>query len=50
MERKLWKGRVGGVVSTKRGNAIVVAVRVEEKHPAYGKFENKTAKFVAHDE
>ena len=30
--------------------SIVVAVKRKEKHPKYGKFVNKTKKFVAHDE
>lgn len=38
------------VVSNKMDKSIVVAVRVKEKHPVYGKFVNKTTKFVAHDE
>ncbi len=50
MERRLRKERVGIVVSNKMDKSIVVAVREKEKHPIYGKFVNKTAKFVAHDE
>ena len=50
MERKLRKERIGVVVSNKMDKSIVVAVRVKEKHPVYGKFVNKTTKFVAHDE
>ena len=38
------------VVSNKMDKSIIVAVRVKEKHPVYGKFVNKTTKFVAHDE
>ena len=38
------------VVSNKMDKSIVFAVRVKEKHPVYGKFVNKTTKFVAHDE
>ena len=30
--------------------SIVVAVNRKMKHPIYGKFVNKTSKFVAHDE
>jgi small subunit ribosomal protein S17 len=30
--------------------SIVVAVERKEKHPKYGKFVNKTSKFMAHDE
>jgi small subunit ribosomal protein S17 len=29
---------------------IVVAVKRKVKHPIYGKFVNKTTKFVVHDE
>ena len=50
MERKLRKGRIGGVVSNKMDKSIVVAVKTQEKHPIYGKFVKKTTKFVAHDE
>ncbi len=38
------------VVSNKMDKSIVVAVRRKVKHPIYGKFVNKTTKFVAHDE
>ena len=47
MERNLRKERIGVVVSNKMDKS---AVRVKEKHPVYGKFVNKTTKFVAHDE
>ena len=50
MERNLRKERVGVVVSNKMGKSIVVAVKRKVKHPIYGKFVNKTTKFVAHDE
>ena len=50
MERNLRKERIGVVVSNKMDKSIVVAVRVKEKHPVYGKLVNKTTKFVAHDE
>ena len=50
MERNLRKERIGVVVSNKMDKSIVVAVRVKEKHPVYGKFVNKTTKFVAHDD
>ena len=46
MERNLRKERIGVVVSNKMDKSIVVAVRVKEKHPVYGKFVNKTTKFV----
>ena len=50
MERNLRKERIGVVVSNKMDKSIIVAVKVKEKHPIYGKFVNKTTKFVAHDE
>ena len=49
-ERNLRKERIGVVVSNKMEKSIVVAVQRKEKHPKYGKFVNKTKKFVAHDE
>lgn len=49
MERNLRKERIGVVVSNKMDKTAVVAVRVREKHPLYGKFVNKTTKFVADD-
>jgi len=48
--RNLRKERIGVVVSNKMDKSIVVAVKRKEKHPKYGKFVNKTKKFVAHDE
>ena len=50
MERNLRKERIGMVVSNKMDKSIVVAVKRKVKHPIYGKFVNKTTKFVAHDE
>ena len=49
MERNLRKERTGLVVSNKMDKSIVVAVNRKVKHPIYGKFVNKTTKFVAHD-
>ncbi len=48
--RNLRKERTGVVVSDKMEKSIVVAVKRKVKHPIYGKFVNKTTKFVAHDE
>ncbi|WP_372775314.1 30S ribosomal protein S17 [Mangrovibacterium sp.] len=48
--RNLRKERIGVVVSDKMEKTIVVAVKMKEKHPIYGKFVNKTTKFYAHDE
>ena len=50
MERNLRKERVGVVVSSKMEKSIDVAVKRKVKHPIYGKFVNKTTRFVAHDE
>jgi small subunit ribosomal protein S17 len=50
MERNLRKERVGIVVSNKMDKSIVIAVKRKVKHPIYGKFVNRTKKFVAHDE
>ncbi len=48
--RKLRKEKVGQVVSNKMEKSITIAVHRKEKHPIYGKFVNKTTKFMAHDE
>jgi len=42
--------RVGIVVSNKMEKSITIAVHTKAKHPIYGKFVNKTSKFMAHDE
>jgi small subunit ribosomal protein S17 len=49
-ERNLRKEKVGVVTSNKMSKSIVVSVMRKVKHPKYGKFVNKTSKFVAHDE
>ena len=49
MERNLRRERVGVVVSNKMDKSIVVAVKRKVKHPIYGKFVNKTTRFLAHD-
>jgi 30S ribosomal protein S17 len=48
--RNLRKERIGIVMSNKMEKSIVVAVKRKVKHPIYGKYVNKTTKFVAHDE
>lgn len=48
--RKLRKEKIGTVTSNKMQKSIVVAVERKVKHPKYGKFINRTTKFVAHDE
>ena len=50
MERNLRKERIGVIVSNKMDKTIVVAVETKGKHPMYGKFINKTTKFVAQDD
>ncbi|MBL0329924.1 MAG: 30S ribosomal protein S17 [Bacteroidetes bacterium] len=50
MERNLRKEKIGTVTSNKMEKSIVVAVERKVKHPKYGKFVNKTTKFVAHDD
>src|SRR3546814_14314839 len=50
MERNLRKTRIGQVVSNKMDRSILVNVERKVKHPIYGKFVNKTTKFMAHDE
>ena len=47
--RNLRRERIGVVVSNKMNKSIVVAVKRKVKHPIYGKFVNKTSKFLAHD-
>ncbi len=48
-KRNLRKERIGIVTSNKMEKSIVVAVKRKVKHPIYGKFVNKTTKFIAHD-
>ena len=48
--RNLRKERIGLVVSNKMDKSIVVLVKRKMKHPIYGKFINKSTKFMAHDE
>jgi len=49
-KRNLRKERIGLVVSDKMDKSIVVIVNRKVKHPIYGKFINKSKKFMAHDE
>lgn len=46
IRRKLQQGTV---VSNKMDKTVVVAVIRQIKHPIYGKFVQRTKKFVAHD-
>ncbi|HXB41519.1 MAG TPA: 30S ribosomal protein S17 [Bacteroidia bacterium] len=48
--RNFRKEKVGVVTSNRMTKSIVVAVERKVKHAKYGKFLNKTSKFVAHDE
>ena len=50
MYRNLRKERIGIVTSNKMDKSIVVSIARRVKHDLYGKFLNKTSKFVAHDE
>ena len=50
MGRNLRKERIGIVTSNKMDKSIVVSIARRVKHDLYGKFINKTSKFVAHDE
>ena len=49
-KRNLRKERIGIVTSNKMDKSIVVSIARRVKHDLYGKFINKTSKFVAHDE
>jgi len=49
-KRNLRRERVGVVVSNKMEKSITIAVKTKVKHPIYGKFVNKTSKFMAHDD
>ena len=49
-KRNLRKERIGVVVSNKMEKSIVVAVNRKVKHRIYGKFINKTTKFIVHDD
>jgi small subunit ribosomal protein S17 len=50
MERNNRKERVGVVSSNKMDKSITVVVKRKVKHPIYGKYVNKSKKFIAHDE
>jgi len=49
-KRNLRRERIGVVVSNKMEKSITIVVKTKAKHPIYGKFVNKTSKFMAHDE
>ena len=48
--RNTRRERVGVVVSSSMEKSVVISVKTKIKHPIYGKFVNKTSKFMAHDE
>jgi small subunit ribosomal protein S17 len=49
-KRHFRKVFTGTVLSNKMDKSIVIAVKRKIKHSKYGKFINRTSKFVAHDE
>lgn len=48
--RNTRRERIGVVVSRNMEKSIVISVKQKIKHPIYGKFVNKTSRFMAHDE
>jgi small subunit ribosomal protein S17 len=48
--RNTRRERIGVVVSSNMAKSIVISVKQKIKHPIYGKFVNKTSRFMAHDE
>jgi small subunit ribosomal protein S17 len=50
VERGQPKVREGFVVSDKMTKTAVVAITTKVKHPAYGKYVNRTRRYLAHDE
>ncbi len=48
--RKTRRERIGVVVRNNMEKSIVINVKQKVKHPIYGKFVNKTSRFMAHDE
>jgi small subunit ribosomal protein S17 len=49
-KRNIRRERIGVVISNKMNKSITIAVKTKAKHPMYGKFVNKTSKFMVHDE
>ncbi len=47
--RNTRRERIGVVVSSNMDKSIVISVKQKIKHPIYGKFVNKTTRFMAHD-
>ena len=48
--RNTRRERVCVVVSNSMEKSIVITLNQKVKHPIYGKFVNKTSRFMAHDE
>ena len=48
--RNVRRERIGVVVSSSMEKSIIITVNRKVKHPIYGKFVNKTSRFMAHDE
>lgn len=48
--RNLRRERTGIVVSNNMEKSITIIVKTKAKHPVYGKFVNRSSKFMAHDE
>lgn len=49
-ESKVIRTITGKVVSNKMNKTVAVSVERKVKHPMYGKYVRKTAKYLAHDE
>ena len=49
-ERNMRKTRTGIVVSDKMDKTVVIAIKVNVRHPLYGKIIKRTSKIHAHDE
>ena len=49
-KKALTRTLVGKVVSNKMNKTVAVSVERKVKHPMYGKYVRKTAKYLAHDE
>jgi small subunit ribosomal protein S17 len=47
--RNTRRERIGVVVSSNMDKSIIISVKQKIKHPIYGKFVNKTTRFMAHD-
>lgn len=50
VDRNARKERVGVVYSDKMDKTITVSVRRQMKHPMYGKYLERSSRFMVHDE